>query len=237
MLRVGAFHVAEGMVTFAESRATPGPERLLGAFRPGGSVSGRDGADALSAAQRELLSLLVTFDAAYFLLASAAAPEFTEGVPDRLGPACRITPATLVHECERRSAELDAQWPSADLDDAPVVPVRRVRRQRVILTGLQAEVLLNADGRRTPADLAHELGHTMFGCLLAVRALAAAALVTPPRGETRALPSRRRRAKTGTTGTTGTPAPAVRPSTSSDQWEPVDHDVLVRLHAALRDLP
>ncbi|NVI86954.1 hypothetical protein [Actinomadura sp. BRA 177] len=185
----GAFHVDRGAVVRAESR----------------HVSAGAGLDP------ELSALLAMFDAAYFLLGSGAEPVFTEGAA---GGDLRVTVATLVHEQRRRRARLDAAWPDGGVDLAPVVPVRRVRRQRVILTGVQAEILLNADGRRTPARLARDLGRTAFGCLLAVRGLAAASLVRtdPPEsaGESpRELPV---------------------------EWAPPDHDVLDRLRTALVEL-
>ncbi|GAA2270358.1 hypothetical protein GCM10010402_28100 [Actinomadura luteofluorescens] len=220
LLRVGAdgaFHVDRGAVTLAESRHAPGPGDLP------------DGPDP------ELAALLAMFDAACLLLASRAEPEFTEGPPG--GGPRRVTVATLVHEQRRRRALLDAAWPDGSVDVAPVVPVRRVTRQRVILTGLQAEILLNADGRRTPPQLARELGRTVFACLLAVRGLAAASLlrIGPPDGfgaapvrEAPAAPVR------------DAPAAPVRDDVPAGwapaDWAPADHDLLVRLHAALVEL-
>ncbi|NKZ06869.1 DUF4388 domain-containing protein [Actinomadura latina] len=195
VLRVGgdgAFHLERGAVVHAESRhASAGP-----------------GSDP------ELGALLAVFDAAYFVLGSAVEPVFTEGpVSGRL----RITVATLVQEQRRRRARLDAAWPDGGVDVAPVVPVRRVRRQRVILTGVQAEILLNADGRRTPARLARDLGRTAFGCLLAVRGLAAASLVRTEPPERSAAPA----------GPVGEP-PA--------EWAPPDRALLDRLRTALVEL-
>ncbi|HEU5025662.1 MAG TPA: hypothetical protein VFV01_12145, partial [Spirillospora sp.] len=133
-----------------------------------------------------------------------------------------ITAATLVHERRRRRTLLDSAWPHDDADAAPVVPVRRVRRQRVILTGLQAEILLNADGRRTPAELARDLGRTAFACLLAVRGLAAAALLRTRPHDPAAAPD---------------PAPAPGPEAEPPAgWAPADHDLLARLRAALVEL-
>ncbi|TYK50392.1 transcriptional regulator [Actinomadura decatromicini] len=199
LLRIGddgAFQIVRGAVAHAESRHAPGPGEP-----PDGSG-------------RELPELLAVFDAAYFLLGSAAEPDFTEGPPS--ARPRRITAATLVHERRRRRGLLDAAWPDAGVDVAPVVPVRRVRRQRVILTGVQAEILLNADGRRTPADLAAHLGRTAFGCLLAVRGLAAASLLRTEHQSTRRRP----------------PAPSGIPA----GWAPADRDLLVRLHTALTEL-
>ncbi|WP_433465884.1 hypothetical protein [Spirillospora sp. CA-128828] len=200
LLRVGtdgAVRFDRGAVVDAESRHAPGRGRLP------------EGPDP------ELTALLAMFDAAYFLLGSTVEPVFTEGPPS--GRPRRITVATLVHERRRRRALLDAAWPDGAVDAAPVVPVRRVRRQRVILTGVQAEILLNADGRRTPARLARELGRTAFGCLLAVRGLAAASLI---RAEPPAVPG---------------PPPPPRTEIPAD-WAPADHDLLGRLRAALVEL-
>ncbi|MFD0683645.1 hypothetical protein [Actinomadura fibrosa] len=197
----GALYLDGGAVVRAESRHAPGPEDLLGGPDP------------------ELLAL---FDAAYFVLGSEVEPQFIDGpVPDA---PCRVTAATLVHECRRRRALLASAWPSADVDVAPVVPVRRVRRQRVILTGLQAEILLNADGDAAPAELARRLGRTAFACLLAVRGLAAAALVqAPPLDGAPAAPH-------------DTPAMPDGASALPAGWAPADHDLLARLRAALAEL-
>ncbi|XRQ09765.1 hypothetical protein ACN3XK_02320 [Actinomadura welshii] len=189
----GAFRIVRGSVAGAESRHTAGPR----------------GADP------ELAALLTMFDAAYFLFGSDAEPDFTDGTADGAAPGVSV--ATLVHELRRRRDLLDASWPDGGVDVAPVVPVRRVRRQRVILTGPQAEVLLNADGTRTPAQLARHLGRTAFTCLLAVRGLAAASLlrIEEPEPPPRAAAAR-----------------AELPA----EWAPPDHDLLARLRTALVEL-
>ncbi|GAA0545132.1 hypothetical protein [Actinomadura livida] len=196
----GALHIRRGLVTGAESRHAPG-------------AGGHD---------PELAALLALFDAAYFLLGSDAEPVFTEEPVDAASPG--ITVATLVHEQRRRRGLLDAAWPDGAVDVAPVEPVRRVRRQRVILTGLQAEILLNADGTRTPAELARDLGRTAFACLLAVRGLAAASLLRTEAPEPEA-------ARTGTPR----PGPAPRPELPAE-WAPADQDLLTRLRTALVEL-
>ncbi|WP_067826487.1 hypothetical protein [Actinomadura kijaniata] len=227
----GAFHLAEGAVVYAESTRTAGLEAMA---RASGRAVPEDRAAAVAALGAPLLeamALLATFDAACLLLDPDVEPDgrrarFREGPPHWLAPFCRITPATLAHEQARRRDLLGA--PEA-VDRCPVVPVRRVRRQRVILTGLQAEVLLNADGRRTPVELARDLGRSAFGCVLAVRALRDGGLVEAPPGEAPSvgaerLPRRRAASREA--------APAEPPG----RWEPVDHDVLVRLRRALEEL-
>ncbi|MFF0520547.1 hypothetical protein ACFYTC_17690 [Actinomadura nitritigenes] len=221
LLRVGddgALHLDGGAVTRAESRHAPGPRDLTG---------------ALGGPDPELPALLALFDAAYFLLGSGAEPVFTDGPPPAQGPARRITAATLVHERRRRRTLLHSAWPYDDVDAAPVEPVRRVRRQRVILTGLQAEILLNADGRRTPGELARDLGRTAFACLLAVRGLAAAALLrTRPHDPAHDPAPGSAAGALAPPGPPGPPLPAEPPA----GWAPADHDLLARLRAALVEL-
>ncbi|MGI5324989.1 hypothetical protein [Actinomadura nitritigenes] len=220
LLRVGddgALHLDGGAVTRAESRHAPGPRDLTG---------------ALGGPDPELPALLALFDAAYFLLGSGAEPVFTDG-PSAQGPLRRITAATLVHERRRRRTLLHTAWPYDDVDAAPVEPVRRVRRQRVILTGLQAEILLNADGRRTPGELARDLGRTAFACLLAVRGLAAAALLRTRPHDPAHGPARRA-AHDPAPGAPAPPGPP--PAEPPAGWAPADHDLLARLRAALVEL-
>ncbi|RFU39397.1 hypothetical protein DZF91_22615 [Actinomadura logoneensis] len=90
-----------------------------------------------------------------------------------------VPPRVLLHEYARLS-ERAGGWPLALADAAPVFGVRRVPRQRVMLTAVQAEVALAVDGRRTPAGVAAELGRPVVVCLEAVRALTALGLVERP---------------------------------------------------------
>ncbi|GAA4621610.1 hypothetical protein GCM10023196_010560 [Actinoallomurus vinaceus] len=228
----GVLHLTDGAVTFAESRWTPAPDAGPPAPSDRWPTPGRtDGGPRPAPTEwhRETRLLLAIFDAVYFLLDSDAAPSFTERPPHRPAPECRVSPTALLRECSRRREEPDAGWPATLVDRVPVVPVRTVRRRRIVLTGPQIEVILNADGHRTPADLARDLGRTAFGCLTAVRALTAAELVRPPRNEPDALPVRRRRPPArGSDGGEDTAAPA--------PWAPVELDVLLRLRAGLEEL-
>ncbi|WP_426507016.1 hypothetical protein ACPPVO_53100 [Dactylosporangium sp. McL0621] len=60
------------------------------------------------------------------------------------------------------------------------VPVPRPGLDRVLLSGLQWEIVLHADGQRTPQELAGLLGRSAYAVTLDVRRLAAAGLVVPP---------------------------------------------------------
>ncbi|GAA3198969.1 hypothetical protein [Actinocorallia longicatena] len=228
----GVVHLVAGAAVFAECVFVPGLGRMLSssgrlreadwrAVQASGSAE-----DFLGRAELEGYGLIALFDAAYYLLGSDAPVEFSEGDPFWLAPLRGVPIETLYYETGRRRERLDQAWPSAVLDDAPVVPVRRVRRQRVMLTGLQAELLLNADGRLDAAGLARELGHTRYGCTLAVRGLAASGLVAVPPG------SARRRIGGAPRGrpdrADGSPGP--------QKWAEVDQSLLLRLTDALREL-
>ncbi|MFF0501028.1 hypothetical protein ACFYU5_31840 [Nocardia aobensis] len=246
----GSFHLTRGAIVSADCRRTTGLDRLVVEAgvataedwqRAGSGDPGR----VLAQPQLETLALLSVFDAAYFLLASATTPEFEPAPEHWLAPVCHIKPGLLVNECARRGDPDAGPWPAEAVDRAPVLPVRRVRRRRVALSGGQTEVLATADGRRTVADIARELGRTSYGCLVAVRDLTVAELIqpadvtrspaasappspaqpSPPPSEPAVAPPlvRRRRSVTSVA--------------SQEHWEsPVDIDVLVRLRAALEEL-
>jgi hypothetical protein len=66
------------------------------------------------------------------------------------------------------------------VDTAAVSPVARPPRERVTLTALQWELLVNADGQRTPADLALLLGKAGYATIQELRRLAALGLIELP---------------------------------------------------------
>ncbi|WP_067812877.1 hypothetical protein [Nocardia inohanensis] len=247
----GAFHLIEGAIVGADCRRTPGLDRMV--IEAGvataedwrRAVTG-DAGHVLERPRLEALAVLSVFDAAYFLLSAPALAEFQPAPPHWLAGVCHIPPRALVHECARRGDQ--GPWSAGLVDRVPVVPVRRTRRKRVVLTGGQAEVLAAADARRSIAVIARDLGRTAYGCLVAVRDLTAAGLIEPPAPHTPVvmtesmvtepvvapavtgpvpLPRRRGRA-------TAIAAPAPLPV--PDLWEPVDRDILVRLRAALEEL-
>ncbi|MEV6333118.1 hypothetical protein AB0M12_00215 [Nocardia vinacea] len=224
----GAFHLADGVITAADCLRTTDLERLAVAA---GVATAAEWQRAASGdpgrvpvlPRLETLALLSVFDAAYFLLATPVVPEFRSAPPHWLAPVCQIPPRVLLHECARRGDPEAEPWPAELVDRAPVVPVRRVRRRRVALSGGQTEVLAAADSRRSVTGIARDLGRTSYGALVAVRELTAAGLIEPPdlgTGPRQFLPRRVRR------------APVAHPQS----WEPVDRDVLIRLRAALEEL-
>ncbi|GAA3222304.1 hypothetical protein [Actinocorallia longicatena] len=242
----GALHLRDGAIIAADAPGVPDLETLLTAsgrlsasawkrtrekgldgVGPGASTPSR-----LSRAELEMYALIALFDAAHHLAGSAADPTFVKRREAHwLGTLTPVPAGTLLHELRTRRTRLTAAWPSDLADDAPLVPVRRLNRQRVILTGLQAELLLNADDQMTPAELARKLGRTRFGCTLAVRGLIASALAKAPDAPEGVRVPRRR--------TGGAPRRTIRtaaPAEPPRKWAQVDTALLATLQEALREL-
>jgi hypothetical protein len=193
----GAVYVLEGRVIYAESPAAPGVGELL---TSSGRLAGRTWQAALdqgtstarvgrllveqghlTQGELELCVLGATYDAAYFALSPADAPvEFLGGAMHWLGPVAHIDPSAVNREVRRRAKMLDAIFPDVRVDTAAVTPVPRPPRERISLTALQWELLVHADGQRTPADLALLLGRAGFATIAELRRLAAAGLLELP---------------------------------------------------------
>ena len=193
----GAVYVLEGQVVYAESPAAPGVGELL---TSSGRLAGRTWQHALdqgtstarvgrllveqghlTQGELELCVLGATYDAAYFALAAEAAPvEFLGGATHWLGPVVHIDPVAVDREVRRRVRMLDEIFPDSRVDVAAVTPVGRPPRERIWLTAPQWELLVHADGQRTPADLALLLGKAGFATIQELRRLAALGLLELP---------------------------------------------------------
>ena len=193
----GTVYLIEGKVTYAESAAAPGVGELLTAS---GRLAGRTWQAALDAGtsrarvgelliaqghltqgELELCVLGAVYDAAYFALAPPAAPvDFLEGATHWLGPVVRVEAAAVNREARRRARLLDEIFPDARVDAAPVTPASRPPVERVTLTAAQWELLVSADGQRTPADLAQLLGRAGYSTVQELRRLAALGLLELP---------------------------------------------------------
>ncbi|MEU8385101.1 hypothetical protein [Streptosporangium sp. NPDC048865] len=264
--RAGAFYLTDGRVTYAESAAVPRLEDLLGACRgisahavrqarqaavrrpPDPRTPGPAGGEQLIAqglltrGELEFCVLSTVLDAAYFLLrATGHRPRFRRGERHWLGPQWYFDATGLLRECERRRAQLEQTWPSAELDTLPVVPLRRIGAQRVVLSSLQWEVLVGADSTATPADLARKLGRPAYSVLLAVRQLASSGLLRVPEPgppEAPPAPPPPEPLPRRTRGATEIPA-AGTGSPETSEWlprangDPADVNLLIRLRNAL----
>lgn len=190
----GTVYLLEGQVSYAESPAAPGVGELLTAS---GRLAGRTWQAALDAGtsraqvgrflleqghltqgELELCVLGATYDAAYFALSPAGThAEFLAGATHWLGPVIRIDPAAVNRESRRRARLLGELFPHPEVDVDPVIPVPRPPRERVTVTALQWELLVHADGQRTPADLAQLLGRAGYATIQELRKLAALGLI------------------------------------------------------------
>ena len=195
----GTVYLIEGHVSHAESPAAPGVGELLtasGRLAPrtwqaaldAGTAGARVGQllvgqGHLTQGELELCVLGVIYDAAYFALSPASAPvEFVDGVTHWLGPVIRVDAAAVNREARRRTRLLDEIFPDRQVDIAPVIPVGRPPVERVTLTAAQWELLVQADGQRTPADLAQLLGRAGYATIQELRRLAALGLLELPEG-------------------------------------------------------
>jgi hypothetical protein len=193
----GTVYLIGGQVSYAESAAAPGVGELLTAS---GRLAARTWQAALDAGtsraqvgrllldqghltqgELELCVLGATYDAAYFALSPASAPvDFLDGATHWLGQIVRVDPAAVTREVRRRARLLDEIYPHPQLDTAAVIPVPRPPVERVTLTAAQWELLVHADGQRTPADLAQLLGRAGYATIQELRRLAAAGLLELP---------------------------------------------------------
>jgi hypothetical protein len=122
-----------------------------------------------------------TYDAAYFGLSETDAPvEFLAGATHWLGQVVHIDATAVDREVHRRIRLLDEIHPNPRVDVAPVIPVTRPPRERITITAPQWELLVHADGQRTPADLAQLLGRAGYAIIQELRRMAAAGLIEAP---------------------------------------------------------
>ena len=193
----GTVHLLDGAVVYAESPAAPGVGELL---TSSGRLAARTWQAALDAGtpparvgqvlleqghltqgELELCVLGAVYDAAYFALHADDAPaEFRAGPAHWLGPVVRVDAAAVLKESQRRARLLAEIHPNPLVDSAPVIPVPRPPLERITLTAPQWELLVHADGQRTPADLAQLLGRAGYACVQELRRLAALGLLEEP---------------------------------------------------------
>ncbi|GAB3860702.1 hypothetical protein ACFPIJ_27425 [Dactylosporangium cerinum] len=187
----GVIFLRDGLVNGVESPAAPSVDRILTACgkveeRVWENIPSRP-ARALvegghvSAAEIELCAISALYDAAYFVLSTDRAElRFAPDIEHWLGADCTVTSDQLCDHVVRQRRILDEVHPSDVTDTAPVRPVLRPGLDRVLVSGLQWEIVLHADGHRTPQELAGLLGCSAYAVTLDVRRLAAAGLVEPP---------------------------------------------------------
>jgi len=190
-------YLQDGAVTHIDAEAAPGIGAVLTAsgrlstdvwdsVLTVGGPTGRVAAllveqGYLSQGELELCVNGALFDAAYFALAAAPrSVRFVAGERSWFGGSLRVDVERLVREVAHRRELLTGAFPSSEFDDAPLALVPRLPRDQIVVDAVRWELLLNADGRRTPLELARQLGRAGFATLLEVRRLAAAGLLLAP---------------------------------------------------------
>ncbi|MFF3454837.1 transcriptional regulator [Streptomyces sp. NPDC002730] len=191
----GALYLADGQVVHAESPDAPGLDVLLtarGRLEPGSwadavARAGSRGEVArflvdsgqVAGGELEICHLGALFDAAFFALAPASGPtRFRYGVVHWIGRVRPVPTRVVEREAQRRSRLLDSVWPYPAVDTAPLVRCPHTAGRAV---GPRRQSLLDlADGVRTPAVVARELGRPAFNTLIEVRRLAAEGLIATP---------------------------------------------------------
>ncbi|MEV4076440.1 hypothetical protein [Nonomuraea fuscirosea] len=242
--RSGTIFLADGRVTYMECAQAPSVERLLAArglmsetalrrLRDDGGCARLIEEGPLTAGELQYAVLGGVLDAAFFLLpVSGARPKFRPGERHWLGGQWFFDVAGLVRECARRRAQLAEIWPSAEVDLLPVRPLARLPGHGVTLSRVQWEVVVRADHKATPLELAKQIGRPAYPVLLAVRRLAAAGLLAEP--EPAGLPKRGQHAAAGRPPHDPGAAPqSLGPPVTGD---PTDLALLMRLKKALEEL-
>ena len=189
----GSIYLIDGEVYYVHAEAAPGVDCLLQAsgtvpasvFQTAwaaGAAAGQVGevlvsSGAVSRGEAELCTTAAIADGAFALLTTEAGPvRFAPGERHWWGALRRVGVAALDDQVRKRHRLLE-RTPPRDLDDQPVVAARRLGRHHVVLTDLQWELIVHADGRRTPRELAKLLGRSAFSAMLETRRLVTAGLV------------------------------------------------------------
>jgi hypothetical protein len=218
-------YLREGKVTHVDAAASPGIGRVLlasgrltekvwGSAINAGARAGRVGAllveqGHLTQGELELCVATSLHDASFFALGTEpTSVRFASGESSWFGTPTGVAVELLVGEAERRREILDRALSSAAYDEVPFAPVARLPRFQMVLDGLRWELLIHADGRRTPLELARLLGRGGYVTLLETRRLAAAGLLRlPSQGPEQPPPDQPPRGDVPTGTDKTTPAP------------------------------
>jgi hypothetical protein len=222
----GTIHLRDGLVVAVETPGAPTAEAMLlrtrrvseadwETARAAGSASGDLGAALLAdglvgAAELDMVRTSALFDGAFAMALSPPGDwevDATATAP-LLAAAQGIEPLRLTDETARRLGLLNQLWgPPATFAKARIRPSSRAGSGAVHLSPRYQDILLSADGRRTPRDIAFLLGRGVYAVMLDLTRLDARRLIErdPPRGPTPAGAVARRRNPATTTG--GGPKP------------------------------
>lgn len=192
----GSVYLLDGDVYYVHTPAAPGVDCLLqasGTVSPAafqtawtaGAAAGQVGeilikSGALSRGEAELCTAAAITDGAFVLFTTSAADvgqvRFAPEEGHWWGALRRVGAAALDTQIRKRLRLLE-RTPPGDVDDQPVVAAGRLGRHHVVLTDLQWELIVHANGRRTPRELARLLGRSAFSAIVECRRLVTVGLI------------------------------------------------------------
>ncbi|MFB9316656.1 hypothetical protein [Cryptosporangium minutisporangium] len=204
----GSIYLVDGEIYYVHTPAAPGVDCLLqasGTVSPAvfqtawtaGAAAGQVGevlikSGALSRGEAELCTNAAIIDGAYALLTASPTEvgpvRFAPGEGHWWGALRRIGAAALDAQVRKRRRLLE-RTPPGHIDDQPVVASGRLGRHHVVLTDLQWELIVHANGRRSPRELARLLGRSAFSAILESRRLVTAGLIQVAARGTAELPT------------------------------------------------
>jgi hypothetical protein len=204
----GVIHLREGSVCAIETPACPGAELILVKSRriadsqwTAARTTAQDGdADVcaaliglgmLNAAELSVVTIAAVFDGAFAL--ALHRPEGWHTDEARPMPPLVNTPGVdpqrLTATTSRRLTELTELWgPPARLARAAVHPSSRAGAASTSLLPRYRDILLCADGRRTPRDIAFALGRGLFPVMLDLARMSSRQLLADDGGPAQAAP-------------------------------------------------
>lgn len=199
----GIIHVREGLVISATTPASPGAESLL--IRSGrvseaawneaytaGAPLGRLAAElvergSVGEAGLQVVCLSAVFDAAFAMALFGIEDSLPEALgPNDVPPPLPVVPgvprAWVARETARRLA-IAGQW--RELGVTPFIrptAVQPIAPMKIHADQLRHDILVKANGRRTPRDIAFALGQGLFVVLKEISSLVGQGLLTvgPP---------------------------------------------------------
>ncbi|GLX94965.1 hypothetical protein [Herbidospora sp. NBRC 101105] len=201
----GIVHVRDGLVVAATTPASPGPESLLirsgrvseAAWNEAFTAGAPDdrlaaelvGRGSVGEAGLEAVCLSAVFDAVFAMAMFGVEDTQLEPVGDHdVPPPLPVVPGIarerLARETARRLA-ITEEW--RELGITPFIrptAVQPIRPPTIAADRLRHEILIKANGRRTPRDIAFALGQGLFVVLKEIAALVGEGLLTTTRSST-----------------------------------------------------
>ncbi|WP_327321214.1 hypothetical protein OG735_00915 [Streptomyces sp. NBC_01210] len=180
----GILHLRHGLVTAIDTPAAPPPLNILRTSRRRHIQRGVHTPHDLglttaaskyevSPAELETVCLASLYDSAFAMALSSLDgwwpqnPAEDPGTQHLMPLRAGVEPRTLVDETDARIAHIAQRWCSpTDLARMQVQPSSRAEATAARLTPRQREIIIAANGRRTPRDLAFIIGRGVYSVMV-----------------------------------------------------------------------